>query len=119
MDSLNERKGTTVSKLELTLHLATKALQRIVDDNPKAGVIVAKGQPNEARMKYSEAIQMMKVLDDYFALKGCKSFGICGTCTKFDNTGRTPDWFGTCGGKEVHAFDTCPQHSKRGGGYGL
>nr|DAJ99820.1 MAG TPA: hypothetical protein [Caudoviricetes sp.] len=119
MDSLNEQKGTTVSKLELTLHMAKKALQRVVNENPKAGVIVAKGKKNETRLRYSEAIQVVEMIDDYFAMKGCKSFGICGTCTKFNNKGKTPDWFGVCGGKEVHVFDTCQQHSRKGGGFGL
>ena len=31
----------------------------------------------------------------------------------------TNHWNKTTVRKEVHAFDTCPQHSKRGGGYGL
>lgn len=119
INSLNQTQGTTINALELALYMAEKSMNKVVQENPKAGLIVAKGQENEARLRYTEAIQVMKMVKDYFASKGCFSFGICLNCAKFKNTGTTPKYFGHCGEKSVHAFDTCPQHSKRTGGFGL
>lgn len=119
MSSLNAIKGTTISELEIWLHLVGKSLRRQVDLNPKAGLILAKGKPNETRMRYKEALQTLESIEAYFALKGSMSIGICKTCDKFDTSGHTKKYFGTCRGRLVHEFDTCTEHSKSGGGFGL
>lgn len=118
MWDLNLDKGLTVNDLYMTIYLAERALKKVLEENPKAGVVVAKGKKNERKMRYSEALKNIDIIRDYFGYKGCSSFGVCASCTKWDTRGSSNN-FGKCSGKMTHAFDSCPKHSKEGGGYGL
>lgn len=118
---INEVKGKNISDLEALLVVMYKAIDDKVQDKPGAGITLAKGQKNERKVKYKDAKTDLQKLVDYFAQKGCFSFGVCETCTSFDTRGHENKCFGTCAlnGKTCHIWNTCQQHSKKGGGYGL
>jgi hypothetical protein len=119
------------NELEMLLLCCEKAINRILDENPKAGIIVDKGEPTEVKMRYKDALVALQKLDVYFGLKGSTSFGLCMTCTKWDRTAHhsVADCCGDCRGgltrkkdfhpNVFHAYDSCDYHSKEGGGYGL
>ena len=67
--------GKVVNQLEMLFRCCEKALK---DKPEKAGL-----KSGKTKMKYSEALVMMGVLKDYFALRGAFSIGICKDCTKF------------------------------------
>jgi hypothetical protein len=118
--TLNETKGRQLSNLEALLILTDKMLCKKLEEKPKAGVTLCKGQPNERKLSYREAQGYLQALRDYFGALGCFSLGVCETCTRY-----TPDPsgspFGSCrtGGNMVHKWHSCDRHSKEGGGYGL
>lgn len=109
-------KGTPGYKnpLEMLLKSCRKTIQDKVDVNQKAGLKVG-----DNKLRYSEALELLKALENHFAIKGAFSFGICLSCTKFDNRGVYPKTLGKCNNKLVSIFDSCDQHSKEGGGPGL
>lgn len=119
--SLNAEKGKTISDLEAVLLLMDKMVQSKLNEKPKAGVTLCKGAKSERRLKYAEAKELVDSLLTYFGMKGCFSFGICGTCTAFDTRSHGNEDFGTCkvSRNTVHRFETCSEHSKKGGGFGL
>lgn len=119
MINLNESKGTTISDLELTLTALKKLLKQKIGDKPKAGFIMAKGQPNEARIRYRDMIRVLDSLDAKLSLEGCFSMGVCKTCTRYNPKVSGRGCFGACGDKIVHEYDSCDKHSKRGGGFGV
>jgi hypothetical protein len=120
-ETLNEIKGKKISDLEAFLIIAEKLLEDKLQEKPKAGVTLAKGKPNERKVRYTEARETLNELKYFFEMKGCMSFGVCGTCRSLDQRSHGNTAFGTCRKtKSVqHIWDTCAEHSKEGGGYGL
>lgn len=119
--TLNEDKGKQISDLEALLTLMEKLLLDKLEQKPKAGITIAKGKPNERRLRYSEALVLYRQLRAYFGVRGCLSLGVCQTCTSWDNRAHGNPIFGDCrrSGKTKHGWESCPEHSKEGGGYGL
>lgn len=119
--TLNESSGKQISDLEALLILMNKLLEDKLEQKPKAGITLAKGQPNERRLRYTEARSILRQLEAYFGVKGCFSMGVCQTCFSLNSVGHGNPAFGTCqkSGKDCHIWDSCPQHSEKGGGYGL
>lgn len=116
--SLNEEAGTTISELEATLIMVKKLLKREIEAGHK-GLIIAKGKPNEVKLTYKRALKAVESIENCFEYKGCRSYGVCATCEKFDTAKFQDNEFGYCGSEMKHKYDTCPNHSKSGGGFGL
>ena len=117
--SLNEDKDCQISDLEALLIVCEKLLNDKLEQKPKAGITLAKGKSNERKISYKEAKILLKLLGAYFGYKGCISIGVCQTCDYFEDAGRRG--IGMCkkNGSICHIWDTCKQHSKEGGGYGV
>lgn len=118
--TLNEDKGKQISDLEALMIIMDKLIGDKLEENPKAGLIIAKGKPNERKIRYHEAKTLLQGLEGYFGQKGSFSLGVCATCTKFDTRSHGTAWFGTCqtSGALVHEWDGCLKHSVEGGGHG-
>lgn len=116
--SLNAVKGTHINEIEQTLAILSLYTSSQLRKGKK-GVVINKGTEQEFRVKYKTVLRTCNRIQDYFALKGAFSFGICKTCNSWDNSGCTPKTFGKCGGKAKHCYDTCSNHSRAGGGFGL
>lgn len=96
--------GKVVNQLEMLFRCCEKALK---DKPEKAGL-----KSGKTKMKYSEALVMVGVLKDYFALRGAFSIGICKDCTKFStNRMLSKKSLGHCGDNVVSMFDNCPSHN--------
>ena len=119
MDSLNLKKGKTISELEALFIAVDKLIDEKLEQNPKAGIIIGKGQSNEVRIRYVKLKKRLEILHKFFALKGCFSYGVCQTCSKFNTTSSSTKEFGVCQNRTVHCYDTCSEHSKIGGGFGV
>lgn len=119
MKSLNERKGATISELEVTLIALRKLIKRTLEVKPNSGMIIAKGKPNEARLKYQEMLVILDSLEVKLSQEGCLSFGICKTCGRFNPKVSGRGCFGACGNKIVHEYDSCDKHTLEGGCFGL
>lgn len=119
--TINEEQGKQISDLEALLIMMDKLLSDKLEQKPKAGITLAKGKPSERRLRYSEAVAVLGQLKSYFGIKGCLSIGVCQTCTSLDQRANGNKAFGTCkrSGKHCHIWDTCPEHSKEGGGFGV
>lgn len=121
MSTLNHYKP---NELEMALKIAKKAIDKMLEEKPKGGLIVNKGQDIEAKMSYQEAKLCLERLERRFGVLGAFSLGICGECThwntKAHSTGNWKD-YGTCslGKKDTHRYDSCDSHSKENGGWGL
>lgn len=119
--TLNEDKGRAISDLEALMVTMEKLLNDKLEQKPNAGITFAKGQPNEKRFKYTEARVALKCLEEYFDSTGCFSIGVCDTCASFSRAGHGNRNFGTCKkhGMVGHCWNSCSDHSKKGGGYGI
>lgn len=112
------------NELEMALKIAMKAIDQLMVEKPKGGLIVNKGQDIEAKMSYKEAKRCVERIQRRFGMLGAFSFGICGCCDKWDArghfSGKHKD-FGTCtvSKKSTHRYDSCMNHSKENGGWGL
>lgn len=112
------------NELEMALKIALKAIDQLMVEKPKGGLIVNKGQDIEAKMSYKEAKLCIERIERRFGSLGAFSFGICGCCTKWDTRAHSSaHWgdFGTCTAlsKTTHRYDACENHSIKNGGWGL
>lgn len=112
------------NELEMALKIAKKAVDQLLEQKPKGGLVVNKGQADEARMSYQEARLCIDRIERSFSRHGAFSFGICGSCTKWDTRGHISGAYMDCGtcklsGKQTNRYDCCERHSKEGGGFGL
>ena len=108
----------------MALKIAIKAIDQLLEQKPKGGLIINKGKDTESKLSYKEAKLCMERIHRRFGHLGAFSFGICGGCTKWNTSGHfTGQWkdFGTCRvtGKYTHRYDSCGHHSKENGGWGL
>lgn len=109
----------------MALKIATKAIDQLIEQKPKGGLIVNKGQDTESKMSYKEAKLCLERIKRQYGVQGAFSLGICGSCTHWNTAGHcTGHWedMGNCrfmSNKIVHRYDCCDKHSKQGGGYGL
>lgn len=124
MKSLNLDKGFSINELEAFILIVDKMLEEKLQVNPKAGIVLAKGRPNEKKVRYKDLKKVLSTLELYFSQKGCLSFGICRDCGNFNGAG----YFSNCKGlgrcrlnsdKEVNAYDSCSRHTVDTGGFGL
>lgn len=112
--SLNVEKDLPLNDLEQFF----LACQDLICDKVKSGKKGLKFS-NGQKITYKKLQGMLYTLESFFAIKGYSSFGICGTCEKFGNACTNSGIIGYCKGKERHAFESCDEHSKSGGGFGL
>lgn len=118
--TINEESGNQISDLEALLIVMGKLMDDKIEEKPNAGITLAKGKPNERKIRYTEARKLLAQVEDYFGSKGCISLGVCDTCTSFNRSANANKAFGICrrSGAHCHRWDSCPNHSKTGGGYG-
>ena len=112
------------NELEMALRVAKKAIDQLIEQKPKGGLVVNKGQDIEAKMSYKEAKMCIERIERRFGLLGVFSFGMCGCCTRWRTAEHsTAQWkdFGTCmmTNKNTHRYDSCSKHSTKNGGWGL
>lgn len=119
-ETINEQNGKEISDLEALLIVMNHLLENKLKEKPAAGITLAKGKPNERRVRYKDARALLRGLEGYFGSRGCISIGVCETCLSLSRNGHGSPYFGTCNktGKLKHVWDTCLEHSKEGGGYG-
>jgi hypothetical protein len=103
--------GKMKNELDMMIRCCEKALLKQIIENPKSGLIVDKGKPEETRMKYKVAKRYLTKLQTYFGLKGAFTFGICEDCKHFNKSGHNSleDCCGDCKVKNilVTSFDSC------------
>lgn len=119
MKSINLEQGKSLNELEAFFLVVDKLIDEKLEQHPNTGIIFAKGEDNEARIKYRDVKKTLTTLYKFFAIKGCFSLGICKVCKKFDSSSSSTKEFGKCQGIQKHCYDSCANHSKTGGGYGL
>ena len=103
-----------MSDLEATLLVCAKLLDRQLEQNPKAGLVLS---PN-CRIRYKQCKKTLEELYSKFSIAGAFSIGCCQTY--FNAAYSTTGTIGKCPNKSdyVHVFDTCDKHSKSGAGFG-
>lgn len=75
-------------------------------------------------MSYKEAKLCIERIRHRYSVQGAFSLGICAGCTQWNTAAHcTGNWndMGTCrlSGKTTHRYDSCDNHSKENGGWGL
>lgn len=95
-----------MNELEQALLALEKIVQAKIDDNPKAGVIINKGQKDEFRIRYKSLLEHIKSIQYQVIVRtSVARYGICKDCDYFDPKGYT----------ENHGRCKCPEeHSNRG-----
>lgn len=120
--SINAVQGKKVNEVEKFLMLAKRLIEAEMGAGKK-GMVIHKGEPEEVKVKYENALRTCDRLYAYMGIKGAFSYGICKSCEHFNDAVSTIDTFGKCklrSDKHIaHIYDTCDKHSVKGGGFGV
>ena len=76
----------------------------------KKGIKVNQG----TKISYHKLQGILFDLNCYFGLKGCFTFGICGTCNKFNNSKYSDGKIGDCKSQRKFWCDSCDQYAEVG-----
>lgn len=112
--SINKEQGLKLSDLEMFFLVTQDFIQKQLKNGKKGKKLTP-----EDKITYEQMQGILFALHSEFGLKGCFSFGVCETCSNFDNSMYSSEFSGKCKGKDVHCFDSCSEHSDQGGGFGL
>lgn len=109
------------NELEMAFKILDRAIDQLIAEKPKGGLIVNKGTDTEAKMSYKEAKKCLERVKTKYALDGAFSLGICGECTSWNTKffSAPEKSLGKCGNATKHRYDSCMHHSKENGGWGL
>lgn len=114
--SVNGTKGNELNDLEAALLCFQKLIEGKVKEGKK-GIVLFKDTDSEYKMSYKKLQSLLWELNTLFGMKGAFSFGICETCSRFENSCSDNGAFGKCKGADKHMFDSCEEH-KGDGGFG-
>lgn len=104
-----------MNEVEKTFLVLQKIIQGKIDDNPKAGIIVNKGQKDEVRIRYKDLLERVESLKYHVVDRNSLDrYNTCEYCGYFDQTGYTKN-HGRCkcpepcsnAGRCMGIYDTC------------
>lgn len=98
-----------MNDLELFFFAVQSIIQERIKDGKK-GIKVNQG----TKISYHKLQGILFDLNCYFGLKGCFTFGICGTCNKFNNSKYSDGKIGDCKSQRKFWCDSCDQYAEVG-----
>ncbi len=88
-----------------------------IEQEPKRGIVVSKGNPNQRKVTWDEVMRYAHMLEDFFQLRemrtGCKT---CGECVYWKSVSKASPHLGKClKHKEdlIHQLNSCKKYQPR------
>lgn len=106
-----------VDDLDVLFVAVYNLLYEKIQQEPKKGIVVSKGNPNQRKATWKEIMKIAHEMEDYFMFRklrtGCD---ICGKCKNFQSTSDVSPYKGQCKARGltlVHAWGSCQRHFER------
>ena len=88
-----------------------------IQQEPKKGIVVSKGNPNQRRATWKEIMEIAHEAEDYFMFRklrtGCD---VCENCKNFQSVSEVSPHRGHCKARDltlVHGWGSCQRHFER------
>lgn len=109
-------KEEPITDLDVVFLALYNLLYEKIESEPKKGIVVSKGNPNQRKATWGEVMKIAHMLEDFFALRllrtGCRT---CGECRYWEATSVTSPHIGECkkhGKTQLHKFSSCKKGFK-------
>lgn len=105
-----------VSDLNVVFCALYNLLAEKLEEEPKKGIVVSKGRPNQRKVTWGEVMIMAHALEDFFTFRkmrtGCRE---CQRCKSWKPISQASPHMGHCSKHKkepVHAFSSCRKFNK-------
>ena len=111
-----------VTDLDVIFTAMYNLLYEKYEQEPKKGIIVSEGNPNQRKVTWKRVLKMAHALEDFFTLRKQRTGGTCcGECMYWSSLSEASPQLGKCAkyGKEyVHPYSCCKSgFAQRGESY--
>lgn len=104
-------KDETISDLDAIFMILYSLLTEKLEQEPKKGIILSKGNPNQRKISWIKSMKLAHTLEDYFAFrKQLLSDQVCESCKHWSSISEASPHMGCCikrGKKPIHKWYTC------------
>ena len=106
-----------IDDLDLLFVAVYNLLYEKIQQEPKKGIVISKGNPNQRKATWKEIMSIAHELEDYFTFHkvrtGCDT---CGKCNNFQSVSEVSPYKGQCKARGltlVHAWGSCQRYFER------
>ena len=110
-----------ITDLDVVFTALYNLLYEKIEEEPKKGIIVSKGNPNQRKVLWKNVMVMAHSLEDFFILReqrtGSKS---CEECVYWESVSKTSPHLGRCNRydkKHIHKYHSCKKGFTRRNDY--
>lgn len=104
-------KDETISDLDATFMILYSLLTEKLEQEPKKGIILSKGNPNQRKIPWVKAMRLSHTLEDYFTFrKQLIGSQVCENCRYWLSISEASPHMGCCmkrNKKPIHKWYTC------------
>lgn len=101
----------TISDLSAIFRVIYNVLSEKVEEEPKRGIILSKGNLNQRKVTWREAIELAHMLEDYFSFrKQLIGNHVCENCRYWSSISKVSPHMGCCHKRKkepIHRWYTC------------
>ena len=88
-----------------------------LETEPKRGLIISKGNPNQRKVYWSEVMEIAHMLGDFFILRKQRTGGdVCELCKHWKSISEASPHLGRCECRKanyIHKLDSCKRFQRR------
>lgn len=120
---MKQKIGTMKSSTEpiTDLDVAFVAFYNLVyeklETEPKRGLIISKGNPNQRKVYWSEVMEIAHMLEDFFILRKQRTGrNTCELCKRWESVSEASPHIGKCKNRNIyhiHKFNSCKRFQGR------
>lgn len=106
-----------IDDLDVLFVAVYNLLYEKIQQEPKKGIVVSKGNPNQRRATWKEIMEIAHEAEDYFMFRklrtGCD---VCENCKNFQSVSDVSPHRGHCKARDltlVHGWGSCQRHFER------
>ena len=106
-----------VTDLDVLFVAVYNLLYEKIQEEPKKGIVVSKGKPNQRKVTWKEIMDIAHETEDYFIFRKARTgCDICWLCKYFQSVSDTSPHRGQCKARGltlVHAWGSCQRFFER------
>lgn len=112
-------KGPTepIDDLDVLFVAVYNLLYEKIQNEPKKGIVVSKGNPNQRKATWKEIMEIAHEMEDYFMFRNLRTgCDICEKCSNFQSVSEVSPHRGQCKARGlilIHGWGSCHRYFER------
>lgn len=107
----------SIEDLDVLFIALYNLLYEKIQAEPKKGIVVSKGNPNQRKVTWKEIMDITHEAEDYFTLRRARTgCDICEHCNGFQSVSEISPHIGKCNTRGIpliHGWGSCKKYSER------